>query len=57
MRIVASPPKTSKDFHFWTREGAVILIGSDTSQPDTGVVERGYVIYFSPQAPNQDPRD
>ena len=57
MRIVASFPKTSKEFHFWTREGAVVLINSDTSQPDTGVVQRGYVIYFSPQTRNQNTRD
>ncbi len=57
MRIVASSPKTSKEFHFWTREGAVVLIDSDKSQPDTGVVKRGYVIYFSPQTPNQSTRD
>jgi hypothetical protein len=49
LRVVASPPGTSKQFHFWTREGAVVLIGSDNSQPDTGVVQREYVIYFSPQ--------
>lgn len=57
MRIVASAPKTSKEFQYWTREGAVILIDSDTSQPDTGVVKRGYVIYFSPQAPGQRTRN
>ena len=49
IRVVASFPKTSKGFYYWTREGAVILIDSDTSQPDTGVLKRGYVIYFSPQ--------
>ena len=48
VRIVASVPKTDKEFHFWTREGPVILINSDTSQPDTGAVRRNYVIYFSP---------
>ena len=52
IRLVASSPKTSKEFHFLTREGAVILIDSDQSQPDTGVVKRGYVIYFSPQTPD-----
>ncbi len=57
MRVVASAPKTTKEFHFLTREGAVILIDSDTSQPDTGVVKRGYVIYFSPQAPGQRRRE
>jgi len=57
MRLVASFPKTSKEFHFWTREGAVVLIDSDKSQPDTGVVRRGYVIYFSPQTPNQSTPD
>lgn len=57
MRIVASSPKTSKEFHFWTREGAVVLIDTETSQPDTGVIKRGYVIYFSPQTPNQSTRD
>jgi hypothetical protein len=57
MRTVTSPPRTSKEFQFWTREGAVILIDSDTSQPDTGVVKRGYIIYFSPQTPNQSTRD
>ena len=57
VRIVTSSPKTGKEFHFWTREGAVILINSDTSQPDTGVVQRDYVIYFSPQIRNQNTRD
>lgn len=57
MRIVAAPPKTFKEFQFWTREGAAVLIDSDTSQPDTGVVKRGYVIYFSPQRRNHDTRD
>lgn len=57
LRIVASFPKTSKEFHFWTREGAVVLIDSNNSQPDTGVVQRGYVIYFSPQTRNQSGRD
>jgi len=57
LRIVASPPKTSKEFHFWTREGAVVLIDSDTSQRDTGTVKRGYVIYFSPQTPHRSTRD
>jgi hypothetical protein len=49
LRLVASHPKTSKEFQYWTREGPVVLIDSDQSQPDTGVVKRGYVIYFSPQ--------
>ena len=49
LRIVAGFPKTTKEFHFWTREGAVVLIDSNSSQPDSGVVQRGYVIYFSPQ--------
>lgn len=53
IRGVASSPKTSKTFQFWTREGAVILIETDNSQPDTGLVKRDYVIYFSPQARNQ----
>jgi hypothetical protein len=53
VRIVAAPPKTSKSFQFWTREGAVILLGSDTSQPDTGIIKREFVIYFSPQIRNQ----
>jgi hypothetical protein len=57
MRLVASRPGTSKEFHYWTREGAVVLIDSDNSQPDTGVVQRGYVIYFSPQPRNQITRD
>lgn len=57
IRQVASSPKTSKGFHFWTREGAVILIDSDKSQSDTGVIKRGYVIYFSPQTPNLSTRD
>lgn len=54
MRLVGAPPRTSKEFQYWTREGTVILIDSDQSQPDTGVIRRGYVIYFSPQkaAPN-----
>jgi hypothetical protein len=56
LRIVASPPKTSKEFQYWTREGVVVLINSDKSQPDTGVIERGYVIHFSPQTANQETR-
>lgn len=52
LRLVTSSPKTSKEFHFWTREGPVILIDSDQSQPDTGVIKRGYVIYFSPVTRN-----
>jgi hypothetical protein len=54
VRIVESLPGTTKSFHFWTQEGAVILIDSDTSQPDTGFVQREYVIYFSPQTRNRD---
>lgn len=57
IRLVDSFPKTSKVFQFWTREGPVVLIESDNSQPDTGVVKREYVIYFSPQARNQNTRD
>ena len=57
VRIVESPPKSGKEFHFWTREGAVVLINSATSQPDTGVVKRGYVIYFSPQTRSHNTRD
>lgn len=57
MRLVASFPKTSKSFQFWTREGAVIIIDSNNSQPDTGVVQREYVIYFSPLTRNQSTRD
>ena len=57
IRGVASFPKTSKVFQFWTREGAVVLIESDNSQPDTGVVKREYVIYFSPQTRKQNTRD
>ena len=57
LRIRGSFPKTSKMFQFWTREGAVVLIESDNSQPDTGVVKREYVIYFSPQTRNQNTRD
>ena len=48
IRGVASFPKTSKVFQFWTREGAVVLIESDNSQPDSSVIKRMYVIYFSP---------
>ena len=57
IRGVESLPKTSKVFQFWTREGAVVLIESDNSQPDTGVVKREYVIYFSPQTRNQNTRN
>jgi len=57
IRGVASFPKTSKVFQFWTREGAAVLIESDNSQPDTGVVKREYVIYFSPQTRNHKMRD
>jgi hypothetical protein len=57
IRGVESFPKTAKLFQYWTREGAVILIQSDNSQPDTGVVKREYVIYFSPQTRSQNMRD
>ena len=57
IRGVASFPKTSKTFQFWTREGAVVLIESDNSQPDTGLVKREFVIYFSPKTRNQNTRD
>lgn len=57
IRGVASFPKTSKVFQFWTREGAVVLIESDNSQLDTGVIKREYVIYFSPQTRKQNTRD
>lgn len=57
IRGEASSPKTSKMFQFWTREGAVILIESDNSQPDTGLIKREYVIYFSPQPRNQNTRN
>jgi hypothetical protein len=57
IRGVASFPKTSKMFQYWTREGPVILIESDNSQPDTGVVKREYVIYFSPKTRNQNTGD
>lgn len=57
VRMVAAFPKTGKSFQFWTREGAVILLESDTSQPDTGVVKRDYVIYFSPQLRHHNTRD
>ena len=56
LRQVASPPKTSKAFQYWTREGPVILIDSDQSQPDSGVIKRGYVIYFSPQTASRSTR-
>lgn len=56
LRQVASPPNTSKSFQYWTREGTVILIDSDQSQPDTGVIKRGYVIYFSPQTADRNTR-
>lgn len=56
-RIVDSFPKTAKSFHFWTREGVVILLDSDTSQPDTGFIKREFVIYFSPQTRSQNTRD
>jgi len=49
LRLVTSPPKTSQMFQYWTREGPVVLVDSDQSQPDSGVIKRGYVIYFSPQ--------
>lgn len=51
IRGVASLPKTSKIFQYWTREGAVVLVESNHSEPDTGVIKREYVIYFSPQPP------
>ncbi len=55
VRVVDSSPGTSKSFRFWTREGVVVLIGSDKSQPDTGVVQRQYTIYFSPRTRNKIP--
>ena len=57
IRGEASSPKTSKTFQFWTREGAVVLIESDNSQPDTGLVKREFVIYFSPKTRSQKTRD
>ena len=49
VRSVAAHPDSLKEFQYWTREGVVILIDSDLSQPDSGVIKRGYVIYFSPR--------
>jgi hypothetical protein len=56
LRLVASHPKTAKAFQYWTREGTVVLIDSDQSQPDTGVIKRGYVIYYSPQTADRNTR-
>ncbi len=56
LRLVASHPKTAKAFQYWTREGTVVLIDSDQSQPDTGVIKRGYVIYYFPQAADRNTR-
>lgn len=56
LRQVGLPPGTSQSFQYWTREGTVILIDSDQTQPDTGVIKRGYVIYFSPQTLDRTPR-
>jgi hypothetical protein len=57
VRSVAAHPNTFKEFQFWTREGVVVLIDTDTSQPDTGVIKRGYVIRFSPRTRDQNTRD
>ena len=57
IRGVASLPKTSKTFQFWTREGPVVLIETDNSQPDTGVVKSEFVFYFAPKPRNQNARD
>jgi hypothetical protein len=50
LRTVAS--QNYKTFQFWTREGAIVLVNSDTSQPDTGMVQPGYIIYLSYQKGN-----
>jgi hypothetical protein len=56
LRFVASHPKTTKGFQYWTREGTVILVDSDQSQPNTGIIKRGYVIYFSPKTADRNTR-
>ena len=56
VRSVASHPNTFKEFQYWTREGVVVLIDTDTSQPDTGAIKRGYVIHFSPRTREQNTR-
>lgn len=52
LRTVLSSPQTYKSFQFWTREGAIVLVNSDKSQPDTGMVLSGYIIYLSYQKGN-----
>jgi len=50
LRTVAS--QDYKTFQFWTRDGAIVLVNSYTSQPDTGMVQSGYIIYLSYQQGN-----
>ncbi len=52
VRTVISGPQHYKLFQYWTREGAIIHVISDPSQPDTGVLQSGYVIYLSHQKRN-----
>lgn len=49
VRIVTTGPQPYKLFQYWTREGAIIHVISRPSQPDTGVLQSGYVIYLSHQ--------
>jgi hypothetical protein len=49
VRTVYSGPQDYKLFQYWTREGAIIHVISRASQPDTGIIGSGYVIYLSHQ--------
>lgn len=49
VRTVYSGPQDYKLFQYWTREGAIIHVISGASQPDTGLLQSGYVIYLSHQ--------
>lgn len=49
VRTVYSGPQDYKLFQYWTREGAIIHVISQASQPDTGILKSGYVIYLSHQ--------
>jgi hypothetical protein len=57
LRTVASSPQGPKTFQYWTREGAIVLVNSATSQPDTGVVQTWYILYLSYQTGNRNTRE
>lgn len=52
LRLRTVGPGDYKSFQFWTREGVVVNVTSHSSQPDTGVVRSGYVLYVSSRPRN-----